>query len=408
MNPVGLPTGLLFLSFELMKRTRPSNGSLFRAARLSAVISYASLFVARNLSAEDHISVKWQDYSEDDGRIRVISRYLGFEKQVSSQVTVRGHGVIDTISGATPTGVPADSPDGAVPLSQLSDRREAGVIDIDWARETRKTTFQYAYSEESDFLSKGYSISHTEEFNKRNTGVSVGLSFIDDDVFAEPLLETEKKESYDYFIGVSQVLDPKTVVSLNFTYSNFNGYLSDPYKIVQRETEILPGLSLPLTFPENRPDERNRMIWFFNGKRFFDVLKGSLDFDYRYFDDDWGVESHTFDLEWYQKIGERWIIRPKYRYYRQNAADFYIIDLDTSPIEPSEAPNGSAPHYSTDYRLAKFASETYGVKIIFNATERLSFDVNFERYEMKGRDGITPQSTFPDADIQTIGGTLWF
>ena len=391
-----------------MHNSLPKRSSSLRAYKLTAVLAYVYLFGARNLSAEDHIAAKWQDYAEDDGRIRVISRYLGFEKQVNTAVTLRGHGVIDSISGATPTGVPADNPEGQVPLSQLNDRREAGVIDVDWARETRKTTFQYAYSKESDFLSKGYSISHTEEFNKRNTGLSFGLSFIDDEVFAEPLLETEEKESLDYFIAISQVLDPKTVVSLNFTYSDFDGFLSDPYKIIEKETEILPGFPLPLTFPENRPSERNRKIWFANGKRFFDELNGSVDFDYRYFDDDWGVESHTFDLEWYQKIGNKWIVRPKYRYYRQNAADFYLTDLNNSPIVPSGKPDGSSPNYSSDYRLAKFASETYGVKVVFNATEGISIDASFERYEMKGRDGVTPQSAFPDADILTIGGTFWF
>jgi len=203
------------------------------------------------------------------------------------------------------------------------------------------------------------------------------------------------------------VVDPNTVVALNFTYSDFNGYLSDPYKIIQRETEILPGISLPLTFPENRPDGRDRRIWFFNAKRFFDQIGGSLDFDYRHFSDTWGLESNTFDFEWYQKIGENLILRPKYRYYSQNAADFYTLDLTGTPIDPRQSTPGLPPHYSADYRLGKFDTHTYGLKAIYNFGEKYSVDASYERYEMEGKDE-TPQSAFPDADILTLGVTLWF
>ncbi len=386
--------------------SRPFFLSFPRSVRVFVFAGYLYLFGIRTSTAEDHISVKWQDYSEDNDRIRVISRYLGFEKKVSNQITLKGHGVHDAISGATPTGVPAD--DGVnVPLSNLTDVREAGVIDLDWTHGIHKSTFQYSHSSESDFLSRGYSYSQTSELNKRNTGLSYGISFIDDDVRPEFFDEHREKESYDYFLGISQVIDPNTIVALNYTYGDFSGYLSDPYKIIRKETEVLPDIFLPLTFAENRPSDRTRHIWFFNVKRFFDQAGGSLDFDYRYFNDDWGVESSTFDLEWYQKIGEHVIIRPKYRYYTQNSADFYTLDLTPTVIDPRDTLQGRAPFYSADYRLGKFVTHTYGVKVIYKIDDRFSVDASFERYEMEGKDE-TPQSAFPDADVLTLGASLWF
>ncbi len=380
--------------------------SLPRSVRIFVFAGYLYLFGARVSHAEDHISVKWQDYSEDNDRIRVISRYMGFEKKVSNRITLKGHGVHDAISGATPSGVPAD--DGVnVPLSNLTDVREAGVIDLDWTHGIHKSTFQYSHSSESDFLSRGYSYSQTSEYNKRNTGLSYGISFIDDGVRPTFFNEHREKESYDYFLGISQVVDPNTIVALNYTYSDFSGYLSDPYKIIRRETEVLPDIFLPLTFAENRPTDRRRHIWFFNVKRFFDQAGGSLDLDYRYFNDNWGVESSTFDLEWYQKIGENLIIRPKYRYYTQNSADFYTLDLTGTVIDPRASLQGVAPFYSADYRLAKFDTHTYGVKVIYKFGDRFSVDAAFERYEMEGKDE-TPQSAFPDADVLTLGASLWF
>ena len=377
-----------------------------RQARVALFALYLHLAAPKWAVAEDHISVKWQDYAEDDDRIRVISRYLGFEKEIGSQFVLKGHGVHDAISGATPTGTPAGE-DGQVPLSNLTDIREAGVVDLDWIHGIHTSTFQFSYSSEHDFLSRGYSYSQTSEFNKRNTGLNYGISLIDDDVRPNFFNESREKESYDYFLGLSQTLDPNTVVTLNFTYGDFSGYLSDPYKLMRKETEILPGIFLPLSFAENRPSDRTRRIWFVNLKRFFPAANGSLDFDYRYFNDTWGIESHTFDLEWYQKIGEKLILRPKYRYYSQGAANFYTLDLTGEDFDPDDVIPGQAPHYSADYRLAKLATHTYGLKAVYRISDSYSLDVAFERYEMEGRDE-TPDSAFPDADVLTIGGTWRF
>lgn len=117
------------------------------------------------------------------------------------------------------------------------------------------------------------------------------------------------------------------------------------------------------------------------------------------------MRSNTFDFEWYQKIGDNLIIRPKHRYYSQSAASFYILDLSGTPLEPGETLQGRPPFYSSDYRLAKFDTHSYGLKIIYNLSERYSIDASFERYEMESKDD-TPQSAF--ADALTLGGTLWF
>ncbi len=369
---------------------------------------YLYLSFPRAGIAEDHVSVKWQDYREDDDRIRVISRYLGFEKQINASLVLKGHGVHDAISGATPIGTPSNDGGETVPLSDLSDVREAGVVDLVWTQGVHVTNFQYSYSEESDFLSRGLAVSRKTEFNKRNTGFSYGVSFVDDDVNPTFFDEKKEKESWDYFIGLSQVLDPNTVVELNFTYGDIDGYLSDPYKLIRQEKEVLPGLFLPLSHGENRPESRARRIVFFNLKRFFDKVGGSLDSDVRYFNDSWGITSWTYDLEWYQKIGERFVVRPNVRWYSQSAADFYVLDLNGAPFEAFEDPLGLPPHYSSDYRLAKMRTVSYGLKVVYKLSERIHFDAAFERYEMEGRDGVTPQAAFPDAEILTLGGTLWF
>ena len=272
--------------------------------RIAVLAGYLYLVGPRLLNAEDHLSTKWQDYSEDDGRIRVISKYLGFEKQVSSELILKAHGVYDSISGATPTGVPAE--DGVnVPLSNLTDVREAGVVDLDWIRGIHTSSFQFSYSSEDDFLSRGYAFSQTTEINQRNTGLNYGIGYIDDLVRPNFFDESQRKDSYDYFVGISQVIDPNTVVALNFTYSDYNGFLSDPYKL-----------------KDIRPDNRNQIALTNSYRHFFVNANAAWHVNYRYYHDDFGISSHTFDMRWYQNLRHSIQLVPSVRFYSQSAAGF--------------------------------------------------------------------------------------
>ncbi len=358
---------------------------------------------------EDSVSSKYQFYQEDDGRIEVKAYYLRAEKTLDELTSLSVIGLIDDITGATPTGQPAPDGSDQVPLSTLTERRKAIIGDISRKWNDRDTFgFEFAYSTESDYVSRGYSLRSTHEFNKKNTTLNLGYSFIDDNIAVGYQEDDEEKRSHDFIVGVTQLLDPNTVLTANVTYGVNRGYLSDPYKIIQKETEIVPGFPLPLTFAENRPSKREKVIGYLGLTRFFEEWNGGLDSSYRAFWNDHGSTSHTISLEWFQKIGSRVTLRPGFRFYDQSAADYYFVTLDDTNIVPSGIPNGMAPYYSADYRLSAFRAYTYGLKMIVEATEWLHFDIAFERYEMKGRDGVTSQSAYPDANVFTVGGRIWF
>jgi hypothetical protein len=374
-------------------------------------ILFACIFylLLPKLRGEDSISSKYQFYQEDDGRIEVKAYYLRAEKDLDELTSLSVTGLIDDITGATPSGQPAPDGSDQVPLSTLTERRKAIIGDIARKWNDRDTFgFEFAYSTESDYVSRGYSVRSVHEFNKKNTSLNLGYSFIDDNIAVGYQDDDEQKRTHDFFVGITQLLDPKTVLTANVTYGVNSGHLSDPYKLVQKETEIIPGLSLPLTFFENRPRRREKVIGYIGLTRFFEELNGSLDSSYRTFWNDHGSTSHTISLEWFQKIGSRVTLRPGFRFYDQSAADYYFVTLDDTNIVPSVIPTGAAPFYSADYRLSAFRAYTYGLKVTVEANEWLHFDFAFERYEMKGRDGVTSQSAYPDANIFTVGGRIWF
>jgi len=73
---------------------------------------------------------------------------------------------------------------------------------------------------------------------------------------------------------------------------------------------------------ERLPDARTkialggRLNWYLS-ERF--VLRTS----YRYYFDDWGINSHTATVELPIKLSDKFTIYPSYRYYNQTAADYF-------------------------------------------------------------------------------------
>jgi hypothetical protein len=180
--------------------------------------------------------------------------------------------------------------------------------------------------------------------------------------------------------------------------------LADPYKLVQKNTEIIPGLFLPLTFGEARPQHREKWIALLAVNRAFPEAHGAIEASYRYYTDTFSTDAHTIDLSWFQHLGEKVILKPSFRYYDQTAANFYAYSFNGSPIVPKAGvPNPGGPFYSSDFRLSAFRAYTYGFKAVWKILPRLQVDAGWEWYEMRGKDGVTSDSAYPRARIVTLG-----
>jgi len=372
-----------------------------RAFALSAAL--ASL-LPRLARAEESVRYKYQDYRESAGRIAVEVHGATIEKDFGPATHLKIEGVIDAIAGATPNGQPAPAGSDQVPLSRLTEKRKAwnAALSRQWQRVN--IAVGVANSRESDYVSDGWSVNTLTDFNQKNTTLLAGVAGTDDAIRVFYQTDRAKKRTHDVILGVTQLLDPRTTVTLNVTWGRQRGYLADPYKLVQKNTEIIPGVSLPLTFAENRPAERDKWIGLAAFNRAFPALRGAVDLSYRLYHDSYDTTSHTLEAGWFQSLGEKLIVRPGVRYYAQGAADFYYYRLDgTSVVPVSGPPRAGGPFYSSDYRLSEMRTLTYGVKLVWTPLESLQFDAAYERYDMRGTDGVTPQSAYCQADIVTVG-----
>lgn len=369
----------------------------------TGVLCGVLLLVRPTAKAESSLAYKYEDYQES-GRIKIETHGTQLEQDLTPDIKLKIGAVVDTVTGATPDGERAPAGSTDVPLTEMTDKRTAWNVEL--ARQFSRTNVSlgYSHSLESDYLSNGWSLNTLTDFNEKNTTLLLGIAGANDRVKVFYQDERASKRTLDFIVGVTQLLDPDTTFTLNYTRGSADGYLADPYKLVQKSTEVLSGLYLDLTFPENRPSERTKNILLASCTHNFADLGGALESSYRFYNDSFGTNAHTLELAWFQRLSEHFVLSPSVRYYRQSAADFYYYNLDATSIVPIDgAPSASGPFYSSDYRLSQLDSYTYGIKAVWSPTSRLSLDIAYDRYVMHGRDDVTPASAYPKANVFTVG-----
>jgi hypothetical protein len=77
--------------------------------------------------------------------------------------------------------------------------------------------------------------------------------------------------------------------------------------------------------------------------------------------------------------------------------------MDDSGILPTTIPAPLAVHYSSDARLSALDSINFGLKAIWKMTDWLQLDIALQGYRERGTDGVTPQSAYYRARVETVG-----
>ena len=393
-------------------------------------------------------------YAEGDNRVSAFEpaiyagRDLGDEGE---RIDLRL--VIDVLTGATPNGAHASSvaqtfttPSGnssytagagETPLDDtFKDTRAA--VGADWTLPVNRLSrvkLGLNASSEFDYLSLGVSGSYIRDLNNKNTTLTASLAFNNDTYTPEggipdalkPMVEqgaelnrvgsSDTKTITDFLIGVTQVVSRNTLIELNYSYGLSDGYLTDPFKIVtvvdpatglpdNSVLAAIDGDNLPYIY-ENRPDSRQRNNLFFRVAHH--LTQDVIHFSYRYFWDDWGITSNTFDLKYRYEMGRSYL-QPHVRYYMQDAADFYRHNL-VQGVDVDSSGNVLLAEVSSDSRLMKLTSTTVGLKYGYALGRDSELSVRGEFMNQTFDDGnVSSIEETPDLDavILNIGySTRW-
>jgi hypothetical protein len=402
-----------------LKRRKPRAIRNVGAPLAAATCALLGQTAPREVAAQDlppwDVDTSLLIYSESDGRVEDLSLNAIARKEVREDSFLNLTLALDTLTGASPNGAAPSNvvqtftrpsgnasytiaPSGAPLHDKFQDTRTA--IRASWDRPiTRLTLLSLgaSLSDEFDYTHFGVDAKIARDFNNRNTTLSFGLALANDmidpvggsPVPLAPMLGQgnsankrgdDSKDVTDLLIGVTQVVNRTTIVQLNYSLSNSDGYLTDPYKVL---SVVDPVTGAPSAGPagsglyrylyESRPDSREKQSLFGLVKRDFggNVLEAS----YRYMTDDWGVDSHTFDVHYRWNLSNGRYIQPHVRYYTQTAADFYHTVLFNGRPVPQLA--------TADYRLGEFDGLTFGVKYGMQ-TKRGEWSGRLEWYQQTG------------------------
>ena len=264
------------------------------------------------------------------------------------------------------------------------------------------------FSREQDYTSRFFNTNLSVDLNKKLTTLNFGGSMAFDQIEPSPgkwgsASETgganttqsssnweyeykNHKTTQNYLVGISQVLDKNSILQSNVTFGYSDGFLTDPYKKVGTYA-TLPSIGDSYLGPinEKRPGHRFEWALLEQYVRHFDKLNNAaLHADYRFASNDWGVDSHTFEVSWHQPIVDDWQIIPRVRFYSQTKANFYqsTLDLDPNTFLPTQS------YYSSDYRLNGFGALSGGLKLSkeikqIKHIDSLKFQTGFEYYNHK-------------------------
>lgn len=175
------------------------------------------------------------------------------------------------------------------------------------------------------------------------------------------------RNSYSASIGFSQVLSKKLQVSVFFDIVEQQGLLSTPYHriyfadkanyfigqpqyIPNYESETNTGVYKLADDIERLPDSRFKLpigarLNYYINERF--VLRTY----YRYYFDNWDIQSHTFNIELPVKLSDRFTVFPMYRFYTQTQSEYYA---------PYEMHLSTEKFYTSDADLSTFDANQYG------------------------------------------------
>ncbi len=351
--------------------------------QLSKLSLIASLLVA-GAHAEDYVAIEYLQYNENDSRVSVSAPSLEINKDFGADYTLNASFVLDSVSGASPTYYDATSgasahakgPSGDIRYGNVNfdEQRAAGNVNLTTRFANRdELKVGLGYSAESDFYSFEGSASYMHYLDdSHNQSVSLGASYQSNEVLIKDCSynaacdassgasQKMTNDGYQLQLSFSQVIDTTSVADIGVFYGSESGYLSSPYHNIVRNANTV--------YAELKPDARdNYGVKLGYKKALSETLFAHL--AYKYYSDDWGIDSHTIDTKLLYELNDDLTIGGGVRYYMQSEADFYAKAFTTEKFA------------SSDERVSDFNALTYKAELEYKFSDDLSYNLGANLYD---------------------------
>lgn len=360
---------------------------LFTVAKLSlwSLAAYAQVL------PEDRADILYHSY--DGGGVKITGPSILFRKQLSPEFSGYANYYVDSITSA--------SIDVETRASEYTEERTEISFGGDYLLGDTILSAGYTHSDENDFNAKTAYFSVSQEVFGGLTTVSMGYSrgwdtvqrMVDGSV--DPTFE-EEVDRRAYRLGVSQVISKDFVTNFNFEVITDEGFLNNPYRDVRYRTAGGGVGWQSEVYPETRTSTAISA-----GGRYFREGGSAVYGNLRIFDDTWEIRAWNAQAGYTFSPEPGWLLDLSYRYYTQEAAEFYS---DLFPFVDAQNFLARDKELSTFDSHSLRAGVSYDLPIdtwdLFNRG-RLNFNYNYVLFEYEDfRDAR--DTSAPTADQQSL------
>lgn len=276
-------------------------------------------------------------HSYNGGGVNANGPALLVRKQLSSALSLSASYYVDAVSNASIDVVTTASP-------YREERKEVG-LGADYVYRDSKISLSTSTSREPDYVASSVGLDVAQETFGGMTTVSLGFSRGNDQISKTGAPEfAETATHWQYRAGLTQILTPRWIASLNAEALADEGFLGSPYRVAR-----VFGAYVPERTPRTRSQRAVKL------RVLGDLGSGdAVHADYRYFWDNWDIQAQTVELGYSRYLGEQWLLDTSLRFYQQSHALFY-----------SDNASADSTYVSRNRQLSSFASTGVGAKLSY-------------------------------------------
>ena len=313
---------------------------------------------------EDRVEQMFHLYQ--GGGTRALGPALLVRKSVADRVSLTGTYYIDIVSNA--------SIDVVTQASRYKETRTEYNVGADYLVRDTLIHLSTDHSSEPDYLATSTSLDLTQDAFGGMTTVTFGFTKGSDSVRKKgsPTF-LDHAGHWQYRLGLTQILTPRWVLSLNGEAIADDGFLGSPYR-----SALVFGAAVPERDPRTR-SSRSLKIGV-RGDVGEPGARAAVHADYRFFKDTWDISANTFTVGYSRYFGDELMVDAFVRFYGQRHALFYTDNATAETLYVSRN-----RQLSTFHDIALGSRLSYSWKASPDAIG-LSFNASFDLMQFKYRD----------------------
>jgi hypothetical protein len=318
------------------------------------------LLVPAAVHADTGFSSKIQVYADSD-HTTVVSPVVSARADVTNDTSVNVGYLVDAVSSASVDLVSQASP------RTMHDTRHEVSLGASHTFDLWTLVGGYSFSKENDYLSHTIGGSLARDFDDKNTTISLGYGVSlntvgrsGDENFARNMTNHHASLTW------TQVINPRLATQVTYELGYASGYQASPYRFVPVRMDV--NSAPQFWVPETDPDTRLRHAIVFGANQAVGEAS-SIQGDYRFYLDDWGISAHTVGARYFVHLSKRLELRLRERFYLQTGASFY-----------QKVYSQAMTYMAYDRELSALWSNTVGAKIMYQFTDRLSGEFKVDAF----------------------------